>query len=356
MSLSLKPLAIGSLPHKSSKEALDYVFELFKSTPFWPQLGNIDKKEDMIVQYTQNIPGIIYDKKNDKYVLEMESEEFFEAVENFYSDYELITSGEDVSLLDKYAITAPFSCAFDDFLKRIEKAKPEFIKGHVTGPFTFGVAICDSEGRCGFFDDTARDIMTKGLILKALWEIREFKKHSPKSEIVIFVDEPAVCQYGTSAFVTVQKSQIEEVFEQTIEAIQTAGAFAGIHCCGKADWEMMIDTGFNLLNLDAYLYAQNLSLYPKKVDNFLKKGGYIAWGVVPTLDKDELEKMDIEKAVEIFENAVSVLTAKGIDKDLIIKQSVVTPSCGAGGLEIELAQKAMKLTVDLSDALKKKYL
>jgi len=356
MSLSLKPLAIGSLPHKSAKDALDYVFELFKNTPFWPQLGNVDKKEDMIVQYTQNIPGIVYDKKCDKYFFEADSDKFFEDVETFYSDYELITSGEDVSLLDKYAITPPYSAAFGEFITRIDKTKPEFIKGHVTGPFTFGVAICDRDGRCGFFDDTLRDIATKGLILKALWQIKEFKKHSPNSKIIIFVDEPAVCQYGTSAFVTVQKSQITETFEQVISAIQAEGALAGIHCCGKADWEMMIDVGFNILNLDAYLYAQNLALYPKKVDNFLRKGGYIAWGVVPTLDKDALEKMDIEKAVEIFKNAVAVLTSKGIDENLIIKQSVVSPSCGAGGLDIALAKKAMKLTVELSEELNKKYL
>ena len=114
---------------------------------------------------------------------------------------------------------------------------------------------------------------------------------------------------------------------------------------------MMIDVGFDMLNLDAYLYAQNLSLYPKKVEKFLSNGGYIAWGVIPTLDKEALTNMTLEKAVEIFENAVKVLTDKGIDKKLVVRQSVVTPSCGAGGLDIELAQKAMELTVELSEKL-----
>lgn len=305
----------------------------------------------MIAQFTQHIPGIKYDKLKDKLIFDTESEEFFDDLETFYSDYELITNGEDLFLLDKYKIEPPCSCVFNDFFKRIEKTKPEFIKGHVTGPFTFGVAICDIENKCAFFDDTLRDLVTKALILKVLWEINQLKKYSPNSKIIIFVDEPAVCQYGTSAFVTVQKSQIIETFTQVIEAIKNTGAIAAIHCCGKADWEMMINVGFDMLNLDAYLYAQNLSLYPKKVEKFLSKGGYIAWGVIPTLDKEALTNMTLEKAVEIFENAVKVLTDKGIDKKLVVRQSVVTPSCGAGGLDIELAQKAMELTVELSKKL-----
>ena len=44
-----------------------------------------------------------------------------------------------------------------------------------------------------------------------------------------------------------------------------------------------------------------------------------------------------------------------IERDTIIKQSFFTPSCGAGGLPMELAKKAMVLVNELSDSLKQKY-
>ena len=355
MSLTLKPLAIGSLPHKDAGVALDYVFGLFMETPFWPQLAGVNKLEDMVTQYTQGVCGLKYDKENAKFFFDPEAEDFYERLEEFYLDYETIVNEKDFTPLNKYAITEPYSHALKPYLDRIKKLKPEYAKGHVTGSFTWGTSICDTEGRCAFFDPTLKDISTKAMALKALWQVVEMKKASPESTPIIFLDEPAVCQYGTSAFVTVQKQEITESFREIIDVIRSVGGLAGIHCCGKADWEMMIDAGFDILNLDAYLYAQNLSLCPKKVEKHLQNGGIIAWGVIPTLDKEALEKINLEKAVAVFEKAVSYLTEKGIDKNLIIKQSAITPSCGTGSLNEALACKAMELTVQLSQELTRKY-
>ena len=117
----------------------------------------------------------------------------------------------------------------------------------------------------------------------------------------------------------------------------------------------MIEAGFDILNLDAYLYAQNLCLYAETVKNFLEGGGYIAWGIIPTLNKEALECINLEEAVQVFDNAIGYLTARNIDRSLIVKQSIITPSCGAGGLDEKLARKAMELTVLLSKELQEQY-
>ena len=130
---------------------------------------------------------------------------------------------------------------------------------------------------------------------------------------------------------------------------------SAIHCCGKCDWSVPISAGVDIINLDAYSFAQNLSLFKDDVNNFLKKGGRIAWGVVPTLDKDALEAADMTVMIEKFNDAVKYLTDKGLDEKLVIDNSIITPSCGAGSLSEELAEKAMNLTKDLSENLKKRY-
>ena len=50
--------------------------------------------------------------------------------------------------------------------------------------------------------------------------------------------------------------------------------------------------------------------------------------------------------------AKSYLINKGIDENLIDNNSLISPSCGCGSLSVELAEKAIKLTKELSDKLK----
>ena len=145
------------------------------------------------------------------------------------------------------------------------------------------------------------------------------------------------------------------MFKVISEMIQSAGALSAIHCCGKCDWSVPIKSGINIINLDAYSFAQNLSVYRDEVDKFLKSGGKIAWGIVPTLDKDALEHTDERLLEQKFISAVKYLTEKGIDEKLIIDNSIITPSCGAGSLPVALAERAMNLTRTLSDNLKERY-
>ena len=58
---------------------------------------------------------------------------------------------------------------------------------------------------------------------------------------------------------------------------------------------------------------------------------------------------------EISNRLIKYLTKKGINEKLIIENSYVSPSCGAGSLPKELALKAMELTKQLSDSLKERY-
>ena len=130
---------------------------------------------------------------------------------------------------------------------------------------------------------------------------------------------------------------------------------SAVHCCGKCDWSVPLKSGVDIINLDAYSFAQNLSVFKDDVEKFLLNGGKIAWGIVPTLDKKALEAASIELLKEKFDMAVKYLTKKGVDEKLIIENSVITPSCGAGGLSVEMAEKAMDLTKQLSVQLKERY-
>lgn len=356
--LTLKATAVGSLPHKNPKEAIDLIFNEFKEIPFWPQLAGVDKHEEMTVQYLQGIPGIIYDEDNCKYCYDSQSDEFFEALEEFFMDYEAIVNEKNFTNLDKYAITSPFTSVIPLYLEKLKNGKYDFAKCHIIGPFTWGTSLCDINNLCAFYDETYREVLVKALTLKAVWQIQQVKKVSPDATTIMFMDEPVMSQFGTSAFITVKKEEVIEALAEISNVIQDFGALSAVHCCGKSDWSVLTSAGVNIINFDAFAYAKSLGAYAGEMKDFLKNGGYIAWGLVPTLDKDALEKTNLEDLCQKYEAAVDDLIKKSkgkIDRELVIKQSFFTPSCGAGSLPMNLAQKAMKLVNDLSDAMQLKY-
>lgn len=354
--LTLKSTAIGSLPHKNAEDAMDFIFDKFKEIPFWPQLAGVDKKEDMTVQYIQGIPGIVYDEQNCKYYYDSQSDEFFEQLEEFFMDYESIVSEKDLTNLDKYAITKPYTSAIPIYLEKIKNSDYQYVKGQIVGAFSFGTSLCDAENVCAFYDETYREVLIKALTLKAIWQIEQVKKANPETKVIMFMDEPVLSQLGTSAFMTVKREDVVSMLKEISDIIKDFGAISAVHCCGKADWSILIDAGIEIINFDAYSYTKSLSAHINEIENFVKKGGYIAWGIVPTLDKDALAKTNLDELEQKFEDAVDDLVKKSsMSKDLLIRQSFFTPSCGAGGLSMELAQKAMTLVNELSDKLKIKY-
>lgn len=347
--LTLECLAIGSLPHDNLEMAMDLVKSNFE-IPFWPQLTRLKKSEDMIIQFLENMPSFFSDKD----FLDTESEKFYDDLEQFFEDYEeCINQGYISETLNKYAINS--SVSFPKFLEIIKEIQPKFAKGQIVGPFTLATTLVDKDGKCAIYDETLKEIITKTLTLKALWQIKKIKSVNFNTIPIIFIDEPSISQLGTSAFLTISENDVIDMLKSVSDAIKQNGGLSAIHCCGKCDWTVPIKSGVDIINMDAYLYAQNLSLFSEDIEPFLKNGGKIAFGIIPTLDIKALEKMNLEKAISVFEKAVKYLTKKGIDEKIIIENSLITPTCGAGALSAELAQKAMCLTKELSDNRKRYY-
>ena len=350
--LKLQPLGIGSLPHKNSDDAMKVVAKNFPQIPFFPQLANISRNEDMMLQFLEGLPSFSPDN-NEKFILNSESEDFLSGLEEFFSDYEEIISDINSPLLEKYAITAKSSSTFEKFENFIKENKPPYAKGQIVGPFTLCTSLNDQNGRALVYDETLRDIVVKLLTLKVLWQIKRIKNANSNAAPIIFMDEPSVSQIGSSAYLTVSENEVISMLSEISNVIKSHGAFSAIHCCGKCDWRIPIKTGVNIINFDAYTYGQNFKAYHKEISKFLNNGGKIAWGFVPTLDGEILRKLNVDDLVQKFHRSVNYLTKNGIDEKLILDNSLITSSCGAGGLSIKDAELAMNLVKELSDSLKR---
>ncbi len=353
--LKLKPIAIGSLPYKEAEKAIDIVRKDFSEIPFFPQLANISRYEDMMIQVLEGFPGIHIMENQEDLSVNPEDDNFYTALEEFFTDYEEIMADTNSKLLDKYGISDVCSSTLPLLLDIIKETKPEYAKGQIVGPFTLAAALADNNGTPLVFDETLRDIVVKLLSLKALWIIKQMKKTNSEITPIIFMDEPSISQLGTSAYLTIKNEDVRLMLKEISDIIKQNGGLSAIHCCGKCEWTIPVEAGINILNLDAYSFSEHFSIYAKDIKKFLNNGGKIVWGLVPTLDSNVLSTISADDLVKKFENSVTYLTNKGIDEKLITDNSLVTSSCGAGSLTDELAQRAMDLIKELSDILRERF-
>jgi len=94
-------------------------------------------------------------------------------------------------------------------------------------------------------------------------------------------------------------------------------------------------------------------MYPEAVKAHLERGGMLAWGVVPT--SAAIREQTVGNMVAHFEKMMDNLASKGIDKQLIVEQAVITPSCGTGSMAPDDAEKVFDMVSSLSKAMREKY-
>ena len=151
---------------------------------------------------------------------------------------------------------------------------------------------------------------------------------------------------------TISTEEIINTIKIVSDIIQKNGGLSAIHCCGKCNWSIAMDVGMNIINFDAYSFAENMSTFTENLKEFYERDGFIAWGIVPTLDSEALEKADKDILLNKLEQAQQLLIKKGLDENIVKNNSIITPSCGCGSLSEEMAEKALKLTKEISKTLK----
>jgi len=326
-------LGIGSLPYIDADKSVEWIFNTF-DIPFWPQLPKRSFKENMYSQFSQGLPGLIMDEE--KKTIHVDSSK--DLSEELAGIYEACISGS----YDLFGITEEFAEGFYSFIKEAAKRKPEYVKGHITGPVSFGLGVTDEADKSIIYNESLKEALVKLLEIKAVWQIDRLKALAEK--VIIFIDEPYLTSFGSS-FMNIKREDVISMLDSIIDGIHSKGAAAGIHCCGNTDWSMIAETKVDIINFDAYLYADNLSLYSKDIDRFLKRGGYLAWGIVPTSDVvlKETSGSLFERLILQIKN----LEKKSINRDLIIQNSLLTPSCGMGTLFENLTRDIVDKLSDL---------
>lgn len=328
---------IGSLPHPKSQDALDLILSTFPAIPFWPQLPRRDFRENMYVQFSEDLVGVQIDLPHE-WIGAVIDDDTLAGVEAFYARYlendpKLFAVSRDYAE-GLYALHAQGAALRD----------AKWIKGQVTGPISFGLRVVDQRLRPMLYDDTLRDVLVKHLARKAQWQENFLSDLGPT---LVFVDEPSLALIGASV-VALNRDEVIRDLEEVFSALR---GLKGTHCCGNTDWSLLLETSVDVISFDAYNYAENLALFADDVKRFLNRGGALAWGIVPTVE-EQIASETADSLVARLDAAVGLLAKKGVDRDLLYERALITPACGLGPVSPGAAERALALTREISDRVR----
>jgi methionine synthase II (cobalamin-independent) len=332
------PTIVGSFPHTEARSLVERIFSRFPDMPAWPQLPVRDWLESMYVQYSERLPGAVVDRaaqtiyfRSDE-ALAGELEAFYQALVD-----------EDV---ERFAISPEYALGLHLFLESGQR--PKWVKGQVTGPFSFAMTVTDENKRSLAYNPELYEVAVQGMAMKARWVARKLRKVA--EGVLVVLDEPYLCAFG-SAFVNVPRNDVIAAIDAGVAAIHKEGALAGLHCCGNTDWSLVFSTDLDVVNFDAYEYFQGLSLYPEELKSFLQKGGVLSWGIVPAHANGNLEPHTLLAALD---ERVEQLAAKGMDRGALYRQALLTPSCGLGTESVESADRLMGTLAELASLVRER--
>jgi methionine synthase II (cobalamin-independent) len=343
------PALIGSLPLTDHVEACELVLKHTPQIPLWIQLP-AHKQEGMVAQFMPGLPGIC--TTGNRVYINSDKDEFDADILNFYEDYMAVVEGQTELSESRFVLNEDTARGFFVFLERLKRlsAPPVAVKGQVTGPFTFCTGISDQNKKAIIYDDQVKDAAVKLLALKSRWQVQQLSYFG--CPVIIFLDEPALSGFGSSEFISISRDVIVQSLSEVIDAVHAEGGLAGVHVCANTDWSLVLDSAADIVSFDAYSYFDRFILYSDQIKAFLDAGKIIAWGMVPTLQVDELENATTELLVNQWQQKAAQVQDLGVDSDQLISQSLITPSCGAGSLSTELAIKALRLTQEVSKRIR----
>jgi len=339
--------SIGSMPHTDPNRACQILLDSMPEAPFMPALVKTSFLESAgAYRVSQGMPCLVVDREARRIYFDT-SRNVEEELTRLYDRY----LSQD---LDYFAIGPEHNLGFFAMLEMLREKRPKNLKlvqYSTTGPFSFGMRMTDENRRPIFYNKTIRDAIVKTLVMKARWQRNKIRQAIPGVSTMHRINEPLMQLYS-SAYVGLTG---EEVVESINELAGATSDLTFLHCCANPDWSILMESSVDILNFDAYQYALNISLYPRELRAFLNRGGMLAWGIVPTHSDAAVSSECVESLVPRLEQAMQLLVDEGFDKDMLLEGAFVTASCGTGNLSVESAERVLRLTGEVSEAMRNKY-
>jgi methionine synthase II (cobalamin-independent) len=343
------PCLIGSLPLTDYVQATRLVWEYTPQIPLWVQLPKMPG-ESITRQFAAAMPGLT--EEDGRAFIDAAGPDFEQSLLSFYE--EAMALQDESADLDRsrFAMAPDTAGGFFELINQAMNRTPPplAVKGQIVGPVTFGTSLCDRNGKAIFYDPQLRDASVRLLALRARWQVRRLAALG--RPVLLFIDDPAITGFGSSIYIGLSREDICQSLAAMIDAVHLEGGLAGVHICANADWTLVLDSAADVLSFDAYAFFDQFVIYREAIRRYVDRGGLVAWGLVPTLSPEDLDRESAASLFAQWEAKSAQLEALGIDRKRLMAQSLITPACGMGTLSVDLAMKALRLTRELADRIR----
>jgi methionine synthase II (cobalamin-independent) len=314
--------SIGSLPHTDPDAAATLVLTRHPDLPAAPQLPARSPREGMIAQGAHGIPGVTV---LDDGTVRADAG----AVES------AVVNGVPVD----GSLGPPDAGGLLHFLGRVE-GRREPVKVQLTGPVTLALALT----RAGVPSRAAFAVAADAVQARGRALVDQVARHAPGAPVVVFLDEPSLAVIRHPGF-PLPSHAVVDLLIAALDSLHGAAA-TGVHCCGVTDWRVILEAGPDILSVPVALAD---SLDPAAVGAFLARGGWVAWGAVPT---DAPMSDDVTFLWRRLLGSWSDLVRGGCPALLLRERALVTPACGLAGHGTSQADRALRLTAQLGDRVR----
>jgi methionine synthase II (cobalamin-independent) len=309
--------SIGSLPHIDPDEAAATVLDHHPELPAAPQLPRRSPREGMVAQGAQGIPGV---EVLDDGTLRVDAERVESAAADGVPVSVSLGQAEFAGLLS--------------FLEHIGSRRGP-VKVQLIGPVTLALALARAGVPCrSAFAVAGVAVQARGRAL-----LEQVARHAPGAPVVVFLDEPSLAVVEHPGF-PLAPYAVVDLLAAALAGLHGAAA-TGIHCCGPTNWRLATEAGADVLSLPVALAG---GLDPAILTAFLDRGGWVAWGAVPT---DAPVSDDVSFLWRRLVGVWCDLVRDGCPSHLLRERALVTPACGLAGHGCSQAERALTLTSEL---------
>lgn len=303
---------IGGLPHRDAGHAASFVLDHVE-LPFVPSLPRRSPAEGAVAQALVGMRGVTVGQYGAIAVDPVQIDPLAPLVTDLQHD------------------------AFVGFRAFLQQAEghTSWVKWQLLGPVSLGRALM----RAGVPMSEAFETAVRAVRTRVQHLLDAVAVALPECRQLVFVEEPDVAELMTPGFPIAPDTAIDLV-SGALAAIETS-AVSGLHVCGLADIPSQLAAGPAVISLPVQSEVADATGY---LTTFMERGGYIAWGAVPTTGPlSSSADRHWRKLSEVW----CELVQRGADPVLLRRQAIITPECGLAAHTPAIADRVYRLTAEV---------
>lgn len=303
---------IGGLPHRDAVEAAAFVLGSME-LPAIPSLPRRSPAESWLAQAMVGMQGITVGQYGSISVDARQVDPLAEIVTDLQHD------------------------AFVGLRTFLDAAhgRTGWVKWQFVGPVTFGHALM----RAGVPMSEAFEAAVRCIRAKVEHITRAVELALPGCRQLVFIEESDFAELMQPGFPIAPDTAIDLV-SGALAAIESA-AVSGLHVCGLADIASQLAAGPAVLSLPVRMEVAESAGY---LIRFMERGGYIAWGVVPTSGPIATSA---ERPWRQLSQLWCELVQRGADPAMLRQQCIVTPECGLAAHSPAIAERVHHIAAEV---------